>query len=70
MKIAYIYSTLSTKGGTERMITEKANYLADHFGYDVTIITCIQHPDENNSFYTSNKVKQIKLGFPYFSQYK
>ena len=70
MKIVYIYSTIATKGGTERMITEKANYLANHFGYDVTIITCIQHPYEKNSFCTSKKVKQIKLGFPYFSQYK
>ena len=40
MKIAYIYSTMATKGGTERMITEKANYFSEHFGYDVTIIIC------------------------------
>ena len=70
MKIVYVYSTLATTGGTEKMIIEKANYLAEHFGYDVTIITCFQRKNENNFFYTSKKVKQIYLEIPYFSQYK
>ena len=70
MKIVYIYSTLATTGGTEKMIIEKANYLADHFGYDVTIITCFQCKYEKNFFSTSKKVKQIYLEIPYFSQYK
>ncbi len=70
MKIAYIYSTMAATGGTERMITEKANYLSDKYGYDVTIITCFQHPDEKNYFSLSQKVKQIYLGIPFFSQYK
>ena len=50
MKIAYVYSTLATTGGTERMITEKVNYYSEHFGYDVTIISCFQTEDENNFF--------------------
>ena len=70
MRIVYIYSTLTTKGGTERMITEKANYLAEHFGYDVTIITCFQHAVDPNFFYLSPKVIQINLEIPFFSQYK
>lgn len=70
MKIVYVYSTLATTGGTEKMIIEKANYLAEHFGYDVTIITCFQRKNEKNFFYTSEKVKQINLEIPYFSQYK
>jgi len=70
MKIVYIYSTLAATGGTERMIVEKANYLAEHFGYDVTIITCFQLPNEDNFFAVSQKVKQINLEIPYFSQYK
>ena len=70
MKIAYVFSTLAKTGGTERMITEKANYFAEQFGYDVTIITCFQRDDEINYFSLSNKVKQFNLGIPYFSQYK
>ena len=70
MKIAYIYSTMDVAGGTERMITEKANYLAERYGYDVTIITCFQLSNEENFFQKSEKVKQINLETPFFSQYK
>ena len=70
MKITYIYSTLATTGGTERMITEKVNYYSERFGYDVTIITCFQCDDEANFFPISSKVKQINLGIPYYTQYK
>ena len=52
------------------MITEKANYLSEHFGYDVTIITCFQLANEDNIFPKSDKVKQINLEIPFFSQYK
>lgn len=70
MKIAYIFSTLSKTGGTERIITEKANYFADQFGYDVTIINLFQRVEDTNHYLLSEKVKQINLGIPYFSQYK
>ena len=70
MKIAYIYSTMARAGGTEKMITEKANYLSERYGYDVTIISCFQYANEENFFQTSNKIKQINLEIPFFSQYK
>ena len=70
MKIVYVYSTMAKAGGTERMIAEKASFLSEHYGYDVTIISCIQREDDENSFYTSKKVKQINLGIPFFHQYK
>ena len=41
MKITYIYTALVTKGGADRVITNKANWLADH-GHDVMIITDTQ----------------------------
>lgn len=69
MKIAYIYSTLAKTGGTERMITEKANYYAEKFGYDVTIINLFQRDKDVNHYLLSNKVKQFNIGIPYFSQY-
>ena len=70
MKIVYVYSTLAKAGGTERMIAEKANFLSEHYGDDVTIISCIQQKDDENSFYISKKVRQINLGIPFFHQYK
>ena len=36
--IIYIYSQLTISGGTDRILTDKANYLVNH-GYNVTIIT-------------------------------
>lgn len=70
MKIAFVYSTFVKTGGTERILTEKINLIAEKLGYDVTCITCFQHPSEKNYFLMSEKVKQIYLDIPYFSQYK
>jgi glycosyltransferase involved in cell wall biosynthesis len=61
---------MATTGGTERMISEKANYLSKIYGIDVTIITCLQHRYENNFFYLSKRIKQINLDLPYLLQYK
>ena len=38
MKIAYIYTALVTVGGADRVVTEKANDLADKRGHEVYII--------------------------------
>lgn len=71
MKIVYIIDTLSTKGGAERIISEKMNYMATHYGYDVSIITCYQFPESMpNCYILSDKVKQINLCFPIHQQYK
>ena len=37
-KIVYCTPALYMAGGVERVLTLKANYFADHFGYDITII--------------------------------
>jgi len=70
MKIVFITESLVLLGGTEKILTEKANYLAQHFGYDVTIITCTQPNDQPNAFPLSKVVKQINLGIPYYMQYR
>jgi glycosyltransferase involved in cell wall biosynthesis len=58
-----------TTGGTEKMLSEKASYLADTFCYDVTIISCTQNVKESNTFPLSQNVKQINLAIPYYRQY-
>lgn len=70
MKIVYVIASLATSGGTERIVSEKANYLADVFGYDVTIICYGQYEDSNNFYFLSEKVKQVYLGLQIYSQYK
>ena len=37
-KIVYLIPGLHFPSGMERVLTLKANYLADEFGYDVTVI--------------------------------
>lgn len=68
MKIVYIYTALLTVGGADRVVTEKANYFAEKFGYDVYIITDSQ---ENRPpvFPLSPKVKLIDLGLNFGQQY-
>ncbi len=42
MRIAYIYPALTTIGGADRIIVDKANYFAEKLGYEVYIITAHQ----------------------------
>ncbi len=69
MRIAYVYTTLSTMGGTDRVLVTKANYFAEHCGYEVYIITDSQagRPDV---FPLSPKVKRIDLGLDFSEQYR
>lgn len=56
MRIVYIIDSLAQKGGAERVISEKMNYLATHFDYDVSVITCYQFPNMPNCYDLSNNL--------------
>ncbi len=47
-------------GGVERVLTLKANYFAEHFGYDITIILT-EGKDKPLFYPLSDKVKIINL---------
>lgn len=68
MKIAYIYTALVTVGGADRVVTEKANYLADKRGHEVYIITDSQN-NRQPIFPLSDKVKHIDLNINFDKQY-
>ncbi len=68
MKIAYIYTALTTVGGADRVITEKANYFADKLKYDVYIITDSQGK-EIPKFPLSPKVHLVNLNIMFGQQY-
>lgn len=70
MKILYIIPSLEVKGGAERIIIEKANYLSDHLRYDVFIITQCHQNGEPISYSLSKRIHYINLGIPYYEQYK
>lgn len=60
MKIVYYLPSLFISGGLERVITFKANYFAENFGYDITILTSEQN-GQKSYFPLSDKVKHVDL---------
>ena len=59
-KIVYCTPALYMAGGVERVLTLKANYFAEHFGYDVTIILT-EGKDKPCAYPISDKVNLINL---------
>ena len=71
MKIVYVIDSLASKGGAERILSDKMNYMAAHYGYEVYVVTCYQDfATMPNAYYLSDQVTQINLNIPYYSQYK
>jgi len=69
MKILYIYTAIVEYGGVDRILTQKANYLAEELGYDVYIVTDSQHGCPT-TFPLSPSVKLIDLGINFDEEYK
>lgn len=60
LKIVYVTPSLYMAGGVERVLTLKANYFAEHFGYDITIILT-EGKDKPLFYPQSDKIKVINL---------
>jgi len=69
MRIIYVHPSLTTFGGAERVLVNKANYFAEKYGYEVYIVTAHQlgHPIP---FPLSNKVIHIDLAVNFNKQYR
>lgn len=69
MKLLYLFFSFTSRAGTERILIDKMNYLADHLGYDVTVVTYEQgaHPF---SYPLSERVKHVDLGTRFFTLYR
>lgn len=59
MKIVYCIASFSSKGGTEKVMSSKASYLAEN-GYEVTVVVSDQH-NKDLAYPLSEKVKLIDL---------
>ena len=60
LKLVYVTPALYMAGGVERVLTLKANYFAEHFGYDITII--LTEGKGKPLFYPlSDKIKVVNL---------
>lgn len=60
IKLAYCIPSLNHSGGMERVLTAKANYLAERLGYDVNIIIT-DNKDTQPFFPLSPKVNVVQL---------
>ena len=63
-KIVYCTPALYMAGGVERVLTLKANYFAEHYGYDITII--LTEGEGKSLFYPLSKnvkVVNLNIGF-------
>ena len=69
MRILYVTDALAIWGGLERVLVEKANYLATHNGNEVFILTISQgeHPFP---FPLDNMVTHADLNIPFYTQYQ
>ena len=69
MKVAYIYPHFISLAGTERVLINKMNYLADKAGIDVMMVTYEQgsHPI---AYPLSSKVNHIDLDIRFYSLYQ
>ncbi|CAM1339444.1 glycosyltransferase family 4 protein [Tenacibaculum aestuarii] len=60
MKILYITNGINGAGGLERVLSVKASYLADHYDYDVSILSL--NDNHLNPFYTfSDKITMLSI---------
>lgn len=60
LKIVYVTPALYMAGGVERVLTLKANYFAEHFGYDITMILT-EGKDKPLFYPLSDRIKVINL---------
>lgn len=69
MKVLYVTDALAIWGGMERVLVEKANYLATHGGYEVFMLTVCQgnHPFP---FPLDSQVTHVDLNIPFHAQYQ
>ena len=64
MKIVFSTDQVYLHGGIEKVLTEKANYFAEVFGYDVIILTTEQR-NRPSCYFLSRKVILLDLGINY-----
>lgn len=63
-KIVYCTPALYMAGGVERVLSLKANYFAEHFGYDITIILT-EGKDKPLFYPLSDKIQVVNLGIDF-----
>ena len=68
MTLLYTTDAFAVWGGMERVLADKMNYLAEQYGYNVSLLT-INQGDHLVPFSLSSRVKHIDLGVRMHQQY-
>lgn len=69
MKVVYFYPQFVNSAGTERILIEKANCLAELYDYEIVLLT-FQQGNHPLSYSLSDKVKHVDLDTRYDSLYQ
>ena len=69
MRILYVTDALAVWGGIERVLCDKTNYLVEHYGYDVYIVTTDQG-DHPIPYPLDDRIHVQDLKIKLHSQYK
>lgn len=75
MKLLYITNKIAGVGGIQRVLSVKASYLAEYYGYDVTILATNQFDNSKIEYPLSPKINTITINpkrslLFYFFSYK
>lgn len=69
MRILFCIRGLYNSGGTERILTDRANYLAEIFKYECMIVT-LEQKNKKNFYKLSSKIQLRDLDIDYSGYYK
>lgn len=64
MKLLYVVEKMSGKGGMERILTDKMNYLAEHTAHEIVLLL-LWHDKQPLAYKLSNRIRIIHLNVPY-----
>lgn len=69
MKIVYIYPQMVERAGTERILSDKMNYLAEQAGYEIVLLT-YEQCSRPLAFPLSPKIRHVDLDMRYYLYYR
>lgn len=58
-KLLFVIDSLENSGGSERVLTDRVNYLVENFPYEIWIATIKQSPHKLNFFKLDNRIKHV-----------
>lgn len=69
MKVVFFFFSFANPGGIERVVTDRMNYMADHLGYEVHLVTYDQGC-HSCAFPLSERVVLTDMGTPFWPLFR